>query len=142
MTNTDVARRWFEEVWNQKSQQTVHELVGPDSVCDSEGGALRGPDTFIDQAHTPMLAAFPDLHVEVVGTTTEGDEVVVRWRARGTHLGDGFGMPPTGKRVAFRGMTWIRFRDGKMLEGLDCWNLAALVQALKKAETVAWVHVE
>jgi steroid delta-isomerase-like uncharacterized protein len=142
MNNADIARRWFEEVWNQKRTDTVRELIGPDSVCDSEGGELRGPDAFIEQVHIPMLAAFPDLRMEVVGTTSEGTDVVVRWSARGTHLGDAFGIPPTGKRVAFRGMTWIRYRDGKMLEGLDCWNLAALQQALKQAETVASVVVE
>jgi len=142
MTNSDIARRWFDEVWNEGRAETVRELLGPDSVCDSEGGELRGPDAFIDQVQVPFLNAFPDLQTEVVGTTSEGDEVAVRWRARGTHLGEGFGMPPTGKRVAFRGMTWIRIRDGRMIEGLDCWNVAALHQALRDGQTVASVNVE
>lgn len=142
MLNANLARRWFDEVWNQKRTETVHELIGPDSVCDSEGGELRGPNAFIEQVHTPMLAAFPDLVMEVIGTTSEGDEVVIRWRARATHLGEGLGMPPTGKRVSFRGMTWIQYRDGKMHRGLDCWNVAALMQALQQAQSVATVQVE
>jgi hypothetical protein len=28
-------------------------------------------------------------------------------------------------------MTWIRFRDGQMVEGCDCWNLAGLLEALR-----------
>lgn len=57
--------------------------------------------------------------------------VVVRWRATGTHAGEGFGKPPTGKPISFRGMTWIRFRDGVMIEGFDSWNLGGLMQSLQ-----------
>jgi steroid delta-isomerase-like uncharacterized protein len=145
MTGTDnaaLARRWFDEVWNQRRSETARELIGPDAVCDSEIGALVGPEGFIAQAHTPFLAAFSDLRIDVEGTVSEGDQVVVRWRARGTHDGDGFGIPPTGKRVSFRGMTWIRYRDERMVEGLDSWNQMALVTALQSGERVASVNVE
>ena len=137
-----LARRWFEEVWNQRRVETVREMVAEDGVCDSEGASLRGPDEFLTRAHTPFLATFPDLRVEVEGTVAEGDEVVVRWRAKGTHLGDDFGVPATGRRVEFRGMTWIRFRDGQMVQGLDCWNQAALIAALQQEQSVASVMIE
>lgn len=139
--NTELARRWFEEVWNQKSTDTIWELVDPEGTCQSEGGVLRGPQEFISQAHTPLLGAFPDLHVEVLGTVAEGDQVVVRWSACGTHLGDGLGIRSSGRRVTFRGMTWIRFREGKMVEGLDCWNQAALMQVLRSGEEMPSVKV-
>jgi predicted ester cyclase len=42
-----------------------------------------------------FLPAFPDLRIAVEGTVAEGDEVVVRWSATGTHLGDGLGFPAT-----------------------------------------------
>ncbi len=140
--NAALARRWFDEVWTQHRAETVRELVAEDGVCDSESGSLRGPDEFIEHAFTPFLSAFPDLRVDVEGTVSEGDEVVVRWRATGTHRGDGFGMPATGRKVEFRGMTWIRYRDGRMIEGRDCWNQAALVQALQRQQPVASVKLE
>ena len=56
--------------------------------------------------------------------------MVVRWAAAGTHTGPGLGVPPSGRKVRFRGMTWMRFRDGKLVEGQDSWNLAGLLQAL------------
>jgi hypothetical protein len=64
------------------------------------------------------LTAFPDLRITVEGTVAEGDEVVVRWSVRGTHLGDGLGFPTTGRAVAFRGMRWIPYSGGKMVRGL------------------------
>src|SRR5262245_61174165 len=97
--NAALARRWVEEVWNQRRTDTIDELVAPDGVCRSETGVLRGPEEFKAQAHAPFLAAFPDLRITVEGTVAQGDEVVVRWHATGTHHGHGFGLAPTGKKV-------------------------------------------
>lgn len=132
--NDDLARRWIEEVWNHRRTDTIDEMLTDESVCHSESGPLRGKDEFKQRVHAPLLAAFPDLRVNVEGTVAEGDDVVVRWAATGTHLGDGLGFPGTGREVSFRGMTWIRYRDGKMVEGVDCWNQAWLVQSLRAPE--------
>lgn len=128
--NEAVARRWFEEVWNLRRTETIDELLTPDSVCHAEGGEMRGPEAFKAASHTPFLAAMPDLHIEVEATVAEGDQVAVRWLATGTHTGDGFGLPPTGQPVQIRGVTWIRFENGKMMEGWDCWNVTGMMRTL------------
>jgi steroid delta-isomerase-like uncharacterized protein len=132
--NVALARRWFEEVWNGRRTDTIDELLTEESVSYSEAGPLRGPEEFKTRAHAVFLSAFPDLRLSVEGTVAEGDQVVVRWAATGTHAGDALGFPATGRPVAFRGMTWIRFRDGKMVEGQDSWNQAGLIQSLRDAE--------
>lgn len=50
---------------------------------------------------------------------------------RATHGGDGLGFPATGREVSFRGMTWVRYSGGKMVEGRDCWDQAGLIQSLR-----------
>jgi steroid delta-isomerase-like uncharacterized protein len=132
--NVRLARRWFEEVWNQRRTDTIDELLTDESVSYSESGPLRGKQEFKERAHAVFLSAFPDLRITVEGTVAEGDEVVVRWSVTGTHLGDGLGFPATGRAVSFRGVTWIRFSGGKMVEGWDCWNEAGLIQTLRDAE--------
>jgi steroid delta-isomerase-like uncharacterized protein len=133
MANANVAlvRRWFEEVWNQKRADTIHELIAPDGVCYTDAGELRGPEEFRTRNHVPLLAALPDLRIDVEDTVAEGDQVVIRWFARGSHTGHGLGLAPTGQTVAFRGMTWVRIRDGRMVEGWDCWNFGGLMQTLR-----------
>jgi predicted ester cyclase len=42
--------------------------------------------------------AFPDLIYRIEDLIAEGDRVVVRYVARGTHTGDFFGHPPPAKR--------------------------------------------
>jgi steroid delta-isomerase-like uncharacterized protein len=128
--NIRLARRWFEEVWNQRRTNTIDELLTDESVCHSESETLRGPQEFRDRNHAVFLSAFPDLRVTVEGVVGEGDDVVVRWVFTGTHGGDTLGFPSTGRSVSFRGMTWIRFSGGKMVEGWDCWNQSGLIQSL------------
>jgi steroid delta-isomerase-like uncharacterized protein len=131
--NVGLARRWFEEVWNQRRAETIDELLTDESVCQSEAGPLRGGEEFKRRAHDVFLAAFPDLRIAVEGTVAEGDQVVVRWSAAGTHLGDALGFPATGRAVSFRGMTWIRYSGGKMVEGWDCWNQDGLIRSLRES---------
>jgi steroid delta-isomerase-like uncharacterized protein len=135
--NTRLIRRWFEEVWNQRRTDTIDELLTDESVCLTESGLLRGKDVFKERVHAMFLSAFPDLRVIVEGTVAEGDQVAVRWTATATHLGDGFGFPATGRSVAFHGMSWIRFHDGKMMEGWDCWSPSQLIQSLRAPENEA-----
>src|SRR5688572_20017857 len=139
--NVALARRWFEEVWNLRKTETVKELLTAQSVCQSEAGELKGPEAFLTQAYGPLLTAFPDLSVTLEGTVAEDDQVVVRWRATGTHTGSAMGLPPTGRRLSFRGMTWIRYRDGKMIEGRDSWNMSGLVQTMRGGEPSASVEL-
>jgi steroid delta-isomerase-like uncharacterized protein len=65
--------------------------------------------------------AFPDVHITIEDQVAEGDRVVTRWTARGTHTGAFQGIPPTGKRGSMTGIDINRFADGKVVE---CWTNA------------------
>jgi predicted ester cyclase len=130
--NRALSLRWFEEVWNQRLTATVDELLAPGGIGYMEGAVVRGPAEF-KAVRAALLEAFPDLRVTVEDTVVEGDNVVVRWSASGTHLGDGLGLQATRSPVAFRGMTWQRFANGRMVEGWDAWNQGALIETLKTA---------
>src|SRR5262249_42623457 len=62
-----------------------------------------------------------------------GDDVVFRWEATGFHSGDGLGAAASNQQVSFEGITWHRFRDGKLIEGWNFWNHLGLVQRLSKS---------
>jgi len=132
-SNIALAKRWFEEVWNQRRSETIDELLTPESVCRSDAGVLQGPEGFKALVHAPLLAAFPDVHVSIEGVIADGDDVVVRWRLTGTHSGPGLGIAPTNLPVSVTGMTWIRYRDGKMMEGHESWNIGGLMEHLRSS---------
>ena len=131
-----LARRWFEEVWNQRRDATVTELMADPCDGHMEGGEVRHPADFL-AARAGLLAAFPDLAVKVEDVIAEGDKAVVRWSATGTHRGAELGLPASGRRASFRGMSWIRFANGKIVEGWDSWNMGRLMDDLRSGPAVA-----
>ena len=67
-------------------------------VVSPTGGVLEGREA-IEHVYRVWLRAFPDLafiHEDVI---VDGDRVAVLCRVAGTHGGEFFGVPPTGRRV-------------------------------------------
>jgi steroid delta-isomerase-like uncharacterized protein len=114
-----LVRRWFQEVWCEGSTSTIDELLSDAVVIHGLGPQdLHGPAGF-KNFFSAYRNAFPDVSIKVDDLVAEGDRVVARWSGSGTHLGDGLGLPATGKKVQFRGVTIVRVEQGKLAEG---WN--------------------
>ncbi len=128
--NSQLARRWMHEIWNDRCCDTITELMAPDAKGWMEGLTVNGPAEF-EQAWRGLVESFPDMRITVESVISEGEETAIRWAVTGTHLGDSLGMKSTGRPVKFRGITWFVIRDGKIVEGWDSWNLGALLQALQ-----------
>ena len=124
-----LARRWFAEVWTAAGEPTIDEFMADDSVGHMEGADVRGPAAF-KAVRAQLLGAFPDLSVRVEEIIAEGDNAVIRWNVAASHEGDDLGIPASHQRVHFRGLTWMKFRDGRIVKGWDSWNQGALIQQL------------
>jgi steroid delta-isomerase-like uncharacterized protein len=59
------------------------------------------------------------------------DRVVCRWCARGTHSGEFFGLPATGKRLEFQGISLWEFDDGKARRGWSFPDIASVMTQLQ-----------
>ena len=133
VTPDALVRQWFEELWNQGKEDTIDRLMTPDTEVHGlptpDGKPLRGPDAF-KPFFRAFRGAFPDLRVTVVRTITEGDLVVAHCRTNGTHLHGTLGMAPTGKSVDFWGMCIVRTRDGKLIEGWNCFDFLTFYQQI------------
>ncbi len=134
--NTDtspaaIGKRWFQEVWQQRSATAIAALLTPDAKGHLEGGQeIEGPAEFII-FHQQLLAALPDMHLEVLHLMSDADHVWVHWRTEGTHAGDGLGMKATGRRFSFTGMSLFRVVEGRIAEGWDCWNQSQLLTQMR-----------
>jgi steroid delta-isomerase-like uncharacterized protein len=131
-----IARRWFEEVWTARRDDLIDELMDTNSAGHVEGGEVRGADAF-RQMRDVFINALPDVRIEVEDILSEGDRAAVRWRAVGTHAGEGFGFAASHRGVDVRGTTWLIVRDGKIVEGWDTWNLGQLMETLRAASKAA-----
>jgi len=116
--NKALARRAFEEGFNQRNLAVFDELNVPDFVSHSASLTMQGLEAF-KQFVWMYLTAFPDLTATIEDMIAEGDKVVSRVTYRGTHKGALMGIPPTGKQVTVTGITIVRFVGGK---GVEIWG--------------------
>lgn len=129
MTNTELMERWFEEVWNKKNKEAIHEMFASDGVANGLGEEpVIGPEKFA-VFHRDFVSAYPDIRAEIVDTVAEGDKVAVRFRVTGLHDGDGLGVRPTKNAVDFTGMTIVRIEGGKIVEA---WNNVDFMEMYKQ----------
>jgi len=68
----------------------------------------------------------------------EGDKVAGRWTAEGTHEGELLGVPATGKRFRFAGLSICRLAEGKMAEQWERWDRLDLMQQQRGVVPTPW----
>lgn len=136
--HADIGHIWFGKLWNERDESVAHDLMTPDCRAILEGNQeIVGPDDFLKFQRT-LLTTVPDLHINVIDTVGDAEDVCVHWKATGTHSGNGMGLAPTGTSLDFHGVTWFKLVDGKVVGGRDFWNLNALLEILSgRPATVA-----
>ena len=126
--NKALVRRFFEEVYNKGNVVAVDELLAPNIILHFDSPSdvpvpaelqlsLEEIKQFVSQFRT----TFPDYHFIVELQVAEGDMVVTRGTARGTHQGPYWGLTfnglaPTGKQVTWTETAIDRIVDGKIVE--------------------------
>jgi predicted ester cyclase len=128
--NKGVLYRFVQEVINHRNLARAEEFLAPTYLDHSlPGGAAAGIASW-RQAANRCLSAFPDLRVELEHEVADGDQVGFRYTIHGTHKGELFGIPPTGKPVTVSGMGMVRLIDEKVVEAWQSWDLLSLLQQL------------
>ena len=106
------------------------EIIAPDFVdYDPVPGQRPGPDGYKEMVGA-FRAAFPDLRVKNEDVITEGDKVVVRWTARGTHSGALMNIPRTGRQVRLKGVDILRVEGGRIVERWGEFDALGMLQQL------------
>jgi len=116
--NKTVVRRVVDELWNRGKVEVIDELYAPDY---RDGSAGLPPDITPDREGQKQFVqmfrgAFPDIVGTVEDEIAAGDKVVIRWSVEGTHRGEFFGIPATGKRIAISGTSVYRIAGGQVAE--------------------------
>lgn len=126
LKNKDIIRRYYEDLWNPWDLDAAHELIDSNmEFRGSLGVTVRGIVGFQSYMSTVRLA-FPDFHNQVEDMVAEGDQVVTRLTYTGTHLGEIFGLAPTGKAISYGGIAVFRISGDRVVEGWvmgDRWGL-------------------
>jgi steroid delta-isomerase-like uncharacterized protein len=84
----------------------------------------------IREAAAYFRRAFPDWHSDIEQLIAEGDLVVERFTARGTHTGELMGVAPTGRELTLRGINIFRIHGGQITERWGRLDQLGLLQQL------------
>jgi len=135
--NKAAVRRLYEEAFAQGKPEVVDEVLDPDFVCydpNSERGEMRGAETMKGEIDY-FRSAFPDdFFWRVEHQLAEGDEVTTRYIFGGTHQGEFFGVPGSGKRIEISGINIDRCEGGKVVEE---WASYDLLGAMRQAGAIS-----
>ncbi|MGP4113171.1 ester cyclase [Streptomyces sp. 4N509B] len=131
--NKTAARRFFEELVNERRVDLFEELFHPeytehDALPSAAAGQTRTRDhaEARENAERHVRAFGPTMRVE--SQVAEGDLVTTRWTAVGSHRGAYEGLEPTGRPVNTSGHTTFRFDDsGRIVEGWWNWDQLGLL---------------
>ena len=131
--NKALVRREIEELFNHTGNLDVaEEVYAPDFVGHGPTMPedLHGVEAAKQFAAT-FRSAFPDLTCTIEDQIAEGDKVVTRWSASGTHQGETEELgPPTGDRMEITGISIERISEGKVVESWDNYDAMGMMQEL------------
>ena len=114
--NKELSRR-FTEIFSTGDEALIGEVLSSDVVFHGTrgDGEIRGIDAMVAFV-AGYRRAFPDARSTVEDQVAEGDRVVTRWRAAGTHEGELGPISPTGRPFVMDGVTIERIADEKIVE--------------------------
>ena len=128
MTNAELVYKWFDEVWNNKNEKAIYELMAPGCIAhglqDEAGNELAGPEKFAGLFKS-FVHSFPDIHITVDDTVTEGNKIAARTTVTLSHTGHPFQVnankliAPSGKQLTFPGMFIAIIANDQLAEA---WN--------------------
>jgi hydroxyacylglutathione hydrolase len=101
-----IAKRYFEALSNHDIDAAI--------ACWAPGAGEDSTTRF-----GQLLAAVPDLWIEIIDTTTQRNRCIIRWRAIGTFIGPGRidGFAPNGASVEIEGADAMHIADDLIAEG-------------------------
>ena len=124
------AQNLIEQGFNQKDPAAFDAYFSPKLTDHALPPGLPAVQVGRKMFFSAFLAAFPDIHVHIEDMFAEGDKLVTRWSAHGTHNGELMAIPPTGRKVSIGGIAIDRFENGQSVEHWEIFEQMGLMQQL------------
>jgi steroid delta-isomerase-like uncharacterized protein len=133
--NKAIMRRYFEGAWEQGDLELLDELLASDYVNHDPAtpDTPTGPEG-VKGVVSMFRSGMPDLKVVIEDMIAEGEKVATRYTLEGTHEGELFGVPPTGRSLSIKSMTVERVSEGKVR---DHWRVSDNLEMMQQLGLVA-----
>jgi steroid delta-isomerase-like uncharacterized protein len=107
----------FVQFINTADENLAQQLISPVAKFHVPGQPepLQGPKGYL-MIISMMRSGFPDIQWTLEDLITEGDKVAARFTMKGTHNGEFFGVPATGKVIAVQAINFYRLVNEQIIE--------------------------
>ena len=122
-----IARRFIEEIFNQRKTDAAKNFVTPDIVYHGMAEEVRSLEEFKKWV-AEDLSAFPDMKVTVVDEFGEENKLAIRWTLKATHEKDFADFPATHKKFEAQGVEILHFEGDKIKEAWTFSDLSVLAE--------------
>jgi steroid delta-isomerase-like uncharacterized protein len=122
-----IARRFVEEIFNQRKTDAAKNFVTPDIVYHGMAEEVRSLEEFKKWV-AEDLSAFPDMKVTVVDEFGEENKLAIRWTLKATHEKDFADFPATHKKFEAQGVEILHFEGDKIKEAWTFSDLSVLAE--------------
>ena len=118
----------YKDIWDEIINGRKIELINADSFDENvtalatADGDIVGIENF-KAYYNNYLTGFSDAEFTIVDAFGQRNKIVKHWNFKGTHDGEFFGVPATGKKVDISGTTLVKMKDGKIAAEQDFMDL-------------------
>lgn len=129
--NLIVAQAYLDHLWSRRNLYFVDLLVAQNcKLSDPLFGEGAGHDHIKAQV-CDMHQGFPDLAYTIAEVIANvGDQLALRWSARGIHRGSLMGIPATERAIAISGVLLLRLEKTKLIAITCLWEPYTMLQQL------------
>jgi steroid delta-isomerase-like uncharacterized protein len=114
--NKIVVEKYFAG-WNSKDLKVLDEIADPQFGMYNPSISQKPMNSEQTKAWAESIfKSFPDVKYDIKEILADGDKVIIWWTFTGTHQGDIWNLPATGKKVTNSAIEIYKLKDGKILE--------------------------
>ena len=126
--------KMYSNVWDEIINNGKLDLFNEDNF-DSNITLIMEPENVVGieatkEFYSNYITGFSNIEFTIVDIFGQGDKLVKHWNFKGTHSGDFFGIPATGKSVDIDGTTLVKMENGKIAQDQDFFNNMVFLQQL------------
>ena len=130
-SNIALIKLFVKEIWNDKRIKDIQKFFSPDIIIHHEQEQFNGIDTWKEKFYETLIKSIKNIHMEVEDIMVNGEYVASRWNMKGTFKAELYGVPPTGEMIEFKGMSWVKIINNKIVETWTNINITYLLKQLQ-----------
>lgn len=135
MTNDDIRSflERFRHAWEKEDVQTLVACYADDCVVVSPIFSTLTGRAHVEKSFIDLFKAFGKQKIEVEDIVIGNEDpprAVMVWKLQSTHVGEVFGMPPSGKRIAVTICFVLTLRNGLITKDHRIYDFTSMLMQL------------